>query len=109
MNADNVKNELTNWKTVVTLVLRLMEDNKLKQASHSYSEFKKDLSARKNELLKLERVGGLSESEEYLLLPAINEVLLHCNARVGTMNKKKLSETLVDCDDYLDYHLSHID
>ncbi|NAW88781.1 hypothetical protein, partial [Photobacterium halotolerans] len=103
-----VKEEIQKWKGLVISALDFLDEGEIDKAAKVYSDFKEAITLREKELIKYERINHLTDSEVFLLLPAITEVKLSCKARIGTTNKKKLTETLVDCEDYLEYHLSMI-
>lgn len=104
--------ELTSWKNEFSEAMSLFEqavDKKiLREISQRYSDLKKRIIERSNELQKADSLGRLNEQEKLLLLPAISEVALHCNAIIGSMNKQELSSSLYDGEDYLSYHLSNL-
>jgi hypothetical protein len=104
--------ELTSWKTEFSETMALFEqgDDKktLKEISKRYSILKERIVARNKEVKKAESQSQLNKQEKCLLAPAIREVALHCNARIGSMNKQELSSSLYDGEDYLAYHLSEI-
>lgn len=105
---NNIAHELNELIVKIKHAISLLDKGEVKQASESYGELKRGLVNRESELAKRERLGESTEIEKYILIPAITEVLLHCKARVGTTNETLLSDTLVECEDYLEYHLSMI-
>ncbi len=112
MTEFEIVEELTSWKAefseAMTLFERDTDRQTLQDISKRYSSLKKQIVARDKELQKAESQGKLNKQEKYLLAPAIKEVALHCNARIGSMNKQELSSSLYDSEDYLVYHLSEI-
>ncbi|MEI5638979.1 MULTISPECIES: hypothetical protein [unclassified Pseudoalteromonas] len=112
MTESEIGEELTSWKSEFSEAMSLFEhavDKKiLREISQRYSELKKRIIERSNELQKADSLGKLNEQEKFLLLPAIREVALHCNARIGSMDKQELSSSLYDGEDYLTYHLSNL-
>ncbi|WP_188731796.1 hypothetical protein [Pseudoalteromonas gelatinilytica] len=112
MTESEIGEELTSWKNEFSEAMSLFEqavDKKvLREISQRYSVLKKRIIERSNELKKADSLGRLNEQEKLLLLPAISEVALHCNAIIGSMNKQELSSSLYDGEDYLSYHLSNL-
>ena len=112
MTESEIIEELNLWKIEFANAISLFEqgsDKKaIKEISQLYSDLKKRILDRSNELEKADSLGKLNKESKYLLLPAIKEVALHCNARIGSMNKQELSSSLYDGEDYLTYHLSNL-
>lgn len=112
MTESEIVEELKSWKVEFSEAMSLFEqasDKKIiKEISQRYSDLKKRITERSKELQKTDTFGKLNEQEKYFLLPAIKEVALHCNARIGSMNKQELSSSLYDGEDYLSYHLGNL-
>ncbi|AWB66118.1 hypothetical protein C2869_06540 [Saccharobesus litoralis] len=80
----------------------------LKLCSEKYSQLKTNIGEHLKELEKRERKGQLNVHEQSFLLPAISEVSMHCEARVGSTNIFDLSSSLYDGQDYLNHYLSQL-
>ena len=108
-----IAEELTSWKVAFSDTMALFaqgtDKQTLKDISERYSHLKTRALARSKELKKAESRGKLTEQEKDLLAPAIKDVAIFCNARIGSMNKQDLSSSLYDCKDYLAYYLSEMD
>ena len=104
--------ELTSWKSEFSEAMSFfrIEPNQkiLKEISNRYSMLKQRIIERLKELESMSANNMLDEEARTSLLPAIREVALHCNARIGSMNKEELSSSLYDAEDYLAYHLSEL-
>jgi len=87
--------ELTSWEVEFSEAMILFEEDTknqtLKEISKRYGGLKKRITERLKELKRMDSQGKLDEQEKYFLLPAMTDVFLHCNARIGSMNKQELS------------------
>ncbi|WP_217540471.1 hypothetical protein [Vibrio metschnikovii] len=111
MTKDDVKKEILNLQSEFSELMELFNDytNQLNTISSNYSELKVRINERLVELQKLDKLNRLNEYQRNFLLPCINEVSLHCNARVGSKNKQQLSSSIYDGQDYCGYWLSQLD
>ncbi|MGB0203550.1 MAG: hypothetical protein ACPF9K_00725 [Neptuniibacter sp.] len=80
----------------------------VKTVSKAYSELKTYVVEYASELDKLQKSGELNELQSEILLPAINEVALHCRTPKNSTNKEELSSSLYDSSDYLVHYISQL-
>lgn len=77
----------------------------LKLISSQYSELKDYVNEYHNTLNKSK---DLSADQRSFLLPAIEEIVLHCKARKGSMNKDELISSLYDGSDYCSFYIGQL-
>ncbi|MPX97955.1 hypothetical protein EHW61_15045 [Salinivibrio sp. VYel6] len=109
--SEEIKTELQHLRNEFQSVMLLFDDfrRNVDEISRRYSQLKEQVKDRLKALEKLEKAQKLTKDEEYFLLPAINEVFLSCNAKVGAKDRLKLSESIYDAKDYCSYWLSELD
>lgn len=112
MTIGNVITELIAWRTEFLDAIKLSELGEsrecLGETSNRYGALKKKAIGRCKELQVRDSKGELNCVEKYLLVPAIKEIVLHCNARLGSMDRQELNATLCECEEYLADHLTEM-
>lgn len=86
----------------------LSKQETLSYTSQKYSDIKSRVMEYQKELERAKRSGILNQDELLFLVPAIEEVSLHCAARKGSKNVQELSSSIYDGQDYCSYWLSQL-
>ena len=111
MSIIDIEKELTELKTGFAELMDMFDEFESNKTfiSAQYSTLKQQVTNRAKELEKLNKSGELSPDEKHFLLPCIREVTLSCKARVGAIDKGKLSSSIYDGEDYCSYWLTELE
>ena len=110
MSKEEIKSEIDTLRREFEQLMRLLDESlsNINSVSEGYSELIKRVNSRLKELQKLQNKDRLSDLEVAFLLPCINEVSLHCEARIGSKNTQELASSIYDGQDYCSYWLSQL-
>jgi len=76
--------------------------------SQEYSTLKDTVKEKLDKLQKRKRNNELSHTEALFLLPALEEIFLHCDARRGSKDERALNSSIWDGYDYALIYLSQL-